>query len=518
MNLLKSIATISGFTMISRVTGFIRDILIANFLGASIFADAFFVALKFPNLFRRFFAEGAFNAAFVPLYSGTLEEEGQKQADKFSCEAFSILFYVLLGVVIFMEITMPYMIYLLAPGFAETEGKLELACYLSRITFPFLGFISIVSMQSGILNSHGKFAAPASTPVILNLTMIISVFAFTPFLPSTAHALSFGVAIAGFFQFLWLLYHLKKINCSTKLLWIKKISKKTKLLLKRIVPGIMGAGIYQLNLAIDTILVSMVAEGAVSWLYYANRLNQLPLGVIGAAVGTALLPVLSKQIKSDNIDEANQTQNKAIEFSMLITIPATIGLIILAVPIVSILFEHGAFTSTETKATSAALIAFSFGLPAYVLAKVLAPNFFARGDTKTPVKIASICLITNIVLCLILMKPFGHIGIASATSISAWISTFMYAFILKKNGFISVDKSLNKKIKAICLSGFIMGLFLSFALVGLDFYLQDWLHLGIFIRFFMFFSLVICGAMVFFITGNWLKAYSIKELRKHFRK
>ncbi|MCP4395462.1 MAG: murein biosynthesis integral membrane protein MurJ [Alphaproteobacteria bacterium] len=451
MSLIRSIATVSSFTMISRVTGFVRDMVIANFLGAGLAADAFFVALKFPNLFRRFFAEGAFNAAFVPIYSGELESDkskkiGSEKAKKFSNEAFSILALILLVFVILFEIAMPWAIYMIAPGFADNSEKIALATELSQITFPFLLFISLVSLLSGVLNSVGKFAAAAATPVILNLCMILSLFLLTPFVGSHARALAFGVSIAGVLQLLWLMAQAKRSGVCPR--FVKpKFSPNVKLLFKRVIPGIMGAGVYQINLLIDTILVSFIANGAVSWLYYANRLNQLPLGVVGAAVGTALLPLLSRQIKvaaenGGDETEIKKTQNRALVFSMLITVPATVGLIALASPIVSLLFERGAFGEKETQMTAVAMIALTAGLPAYVLAKVFAPNFFARGDTKTPVKIATAAMGMNVVLNLILMFPFGHVGIAAATSISAWFSVLVYWIALKRRGYLKFDKEL----------------------------------------------------------------------------
>lgn len=468
MSLIRSIATVSSFTMISRITGFVRDMVIANFLGAGLAADAFFVALKLPNLFRRFFAEGAFNAAFVPIYSGEIEESDSKDkkennkesAKKFGNEAFSMLAIFLLLFVILFEIVMPWAIYAIAPGFAEDTEKISLATELSRITFPFLLFISLVSLLSGVLNSIEKFAAAAATPVILNICMIASLFLLKPFVGSYAHALAVGVSVAGVLQLIWLMVQAKKYGVCPRFIR-PRFTPKVNLLFKRIIPGIMGAGVYQINVLIDTILVSFVANGAVSWLYYANRLNQLPLGVIGAAVGTALLPLLSKQIKTSienggDEKEVRETQNKALIFSMLITVPATVGLIALASPIVSLLFERGEFGSNETHMTAIAMIALTVGLPAYVLIKVFAPNFFARGDTKTPVKIATASMVVNVILNFALMFPFGHVGIAAATSISAWFSVLVYIISLKKRGYLNFDKKMMISLVKIVLCSFIM--------------------------------------------------------------
>lgn len=445
MNLIRSIATIGGFTLGSRVTGFARDILIANYLGAGLVADCFFVAFKFPNLFRRLFAEGAFNAAFVPLFAGKLEQDGEQAAKRFAENALAVLAVALTGFVALMEIAMPWAIYVLAPGFDAVPGKMELAAELSRITFPYLLFISLVSLQSGVLNSVGRFAAAAGTPILLNLTLMAALIGLTPLTPTSGHALAIGTTIAGILQFLWLVYSLR--SHGWLLSWRRPhLDSDVVLLMKRIVPGAMGAGIYQVNLLVDTMIASMVAEGAVSYLYYADRINQLPLGVVGIAVGTALLPILSRQIRAGNDEAAHHSQNRALEFSLLLTVPAMAAIAVLAVPLVMVLFQRGAFGPTETQATAGALAAFSLGLPAYVLAKCLTPAFFARHDTATPVKLAAAAMIANIVLNLALW-PLGlaQVGIALATALSAWLNVGLLAWVLKKRGYFHLDARLRSK-------------------------------------------------------------------------
>lgn len=445
MNLIRSIATVGGFTLGSRITGFARDILIANYLGAGLVADCFFVAFKFPNLFRRLFAEGAFNAAFVPLFAGKLEQEGEHAAKRFAENALSVLAVALTAFVALMEIVMPWAIYVLAPGFDAVPGKMELAAELSRLTFPYLLFISLVSLQSGVLNSVGRFAAAAATPILLNLTLMAALIGLTPLTPTSGHALAIGTTIAGILQFLWLVYSLRRQGWL--LSWRRPhLDADVVLLMKRIVPGAMGAGIYQVNLLVDTMIASMVAEGAVSYLYYADRINQLPLGVVGIAVGTALLPILSRQIRAGNDEAAHHSQNRALEFSLLLTVPAMAAIAVLAVPLVMVLFERGAFGPVETQATAGALAAFSLGLPAYVLAKCLTPAFFARHDTATPVKLAAAAMIANIVLNLALW-PLGlaQVGIALATALSAWLNVGLLAWVLKKRGYFHLDDRLRTK-------------------------------------------------------------------------
>lgn len=456
MNLLRSIATVGGFTLGSRVTGFARDILIANYLGAGLLADCFFVAFKFPNLFRRLFAEGAFNAAFVPLFAGRLEAEGEAAARRFAENALAVLAIALSLFVAAMEIAMPWAMYVFAPGFDAVAGKMELATELSRITFPYLLFISLVSLQSGVLNSVGRFAAAAGTPILLNLTLMAALLGLTPLTPTAGHALAIGTTIAGILQFLWLVHSLRRHGWM--LGWRRPhLDADVVLLMKRIVPGAVGAGVYQVNLLVDTMIASMVAEGAVSYLYYADRINQLPLGVVGIAVGTALLPILSRQIRAGNDEAAHYSQNRALEFSLLLTLPAMAALAVLAVPLVMVLFQRGAFGAEETRATAGALAAFSLGLPAYVLAKCLTPAFFAREDTATPVKLASVAMLANIALNLALW-PLGlaQIGIALATALSAWLNVALLALTLRRRGTFRLDRQLRTKAPRIVLAAALM--------------------------------------------------------------
>lgn len=448
MSLFKSVATFGGLTMVSRVTGFLRDMVLANFLGAGAMADAFVVAFKLPNLFRSLFAEGAFTSAFVPLFSQKLVSEGKKRSIFFAAQAMAVLTLIVGLFVILFELLMPYVVTVLAPGFHSDAGKIELAVELCRITFPFLLLIAIVSFQGGILNSFEKFAAPATAPIILNLTMIFAAFAFVPFMPTAAHGFALGITVAGVLEVLWLAYFLKRIDIRIHpYLHIGKIMRnpEIKTLFKRIAPGVVGAGIYQINMAVDTILVSLVGTGAISWLYYANRLQQLPLGVVGAAISVALLPLLSKSLKAGNIDEARETQNKAVEYGLLLAFPAAVLLIVFAEPIVRLLFQHGKFLSADATKTAYAVVAYSVGLPCYVLTKALMPNFFARGDTVTPVKYSAVVFATNFIFNVILMQWFGHIGIATATTIAAFVSLGQYIHGLKKRAYWQFSSALLKQ-------------------------------------------------------------------------
>lgn len=471
MSFAKSIATFGGFTMISRITGFIRDMIIANFLGAGTLSDAFLVSFKLPNLFRSLFAEGAFTSAFVPLFSSKLVSSGKEDSIKFASKAISLLTVMLIIFSIIFEIFMPSVVSFLAPGFVKDKEKITLTIELCRITFPFLLFISIVSFQAGILNSFDRFAAPAAAPIILNLGIIFSGLISVLFLDMPVYGLAWGITISGVIEIFWLKYFLDKesIKLTPNLHLIETIKdKETKTLFKRIAPGIVGAGIYQINMVVDTILVSLVSSGAVSWLYYANRLQQLPLGVIGAAISVALLPLLSKKLKENQIIEAQKTQDKAIFYGLIMSLPASIIFILLSDSLIELLFEHGKFTSSDTSATSLALKAYALGLPAYVMVKALMPNFFARGDTTTPVKYSFVVFLTNLTLNLILMKPLGHIGIALATSISAYVSLYQYIHGLKKRNYWKFETPLITLIKKVAISTFAMGAIMLFSIQTLN--------------------------------------------------
>jgi putative peptidoglycan lipid II flippase len=463
MSLFRSVATVGGLTMVSRVTGLAREMLIASFLGAGMVADAFFVAFRFPNLFRSLFAEGAFNAAFVPLFAGKAEIEGAAQARLFAEQAFAVLFCVLLVFVAAIEIAMPLAIWGIAPGFSAVPGKMELAAELSRITFPYLLFISLVSLQSGVLNSMGKFAAAAATPILLNLVSMALLWALVGRTPTAGHAMAWGTLVAGVAQFLWLAVHLHRNGIGLRPTR-PRLTPEVKLLLKRIVPGAVGAGVYQVNLLVNTIIASGVANGAVSYLNYADRVSQLPLGVVGFAIGTALLPLLSRQIRAGDVAAAQESQNRAMELGLLLTIPAAIGMGVLALPIIRVLFEHGSFTAADSAAVAPALMAFALGLPAYVLVKVLTPSFFARQDTTTPVKVAGATMVVNLALNLLLMGPLAHVGMALSTASAAWFNVIVLLVLLHRRSFFKADRRLISRGLRLLAAGLVMGAALFFAL------------------------------------------------------
>ena len=451
MRLLSAIATVGGYTMASRVLGFARDILIAALLGAGPVADSFFVAFKLPNFFRRLFAEGAFSAAFVPLFTHVLTEDGADAARRFSERVLSVLVAVLLVFCTAMQIAMPWAMYLFAPGFASDPAKFDLAVELARITFPYLLFISLVSQLGGVLNALDRFAAAAAAPILLNLSLILCLIGLAPMLETPGHALAWGVFAAGVIQFLWLIEACRRAGMTFRLPR-PRLTPPVKRLIGRIVPGAIGAGVQQINLVIGIVLASLLPTGAVSYLYYADRVYQLPLGVIGIAVGTALLPLLSRQIREGDEAGGRASFNRALEFSLLLTLPAAAALMAMPRPIVAVLFERGAFDAASTAATASALAAFAAGLPAFVLVKVLAPGFFAREDVTTPVKIAGVSVAANIALSVALLAPLQHVGLALATSAASWLNAFLLAFVLHRRGQLAIDRRLRRRLPRIALA------------------------------------------------------------------
>ncbi len=454
-SLLRSAVTVGGFTMISRVLGFARDILIAAFLGAGPAADAFFVAFKIPNLLRRLFAEGAFNAAFVPSFSALLVQEGRQAARAFAEDTLAVLATVLIAIVIAAEIFMPSVMVVLAPGFSDDPEKFALAVELTRLTFPYILFISLVALMGGILNSLDSFAAPAATPIVLNLCLIGAMLLLGDVAGTPAHALAWGVAIAGAGQFLWLAFSCRLAGLSLGFP-VPRLTPRVRAMLILMGPAALGAGVAQINVLIDTMLATLLPTGSVSYLYYADRLVQLPLGVVGVALGTALLPRLSRNIGADDETAAQYDQNRAMEAGLLLSLPAAAALIAIGPEIVSVLFQRGAFDAEQARATASALSAYALGLPAYVLLKVLAPAYFARHDTRTPVRVAALCLVVNAVLAFALMQVFAHVGIALASAVASWLNATLLAVGLLRSGRYRMDARFRRRLPRMAISALAM--------------------------------------------------------------
>jgi len=511
MAFLRSVATVGSYTMVSRLFGFVRDILTAAILGAGPVADAFFVAQRLPNLFRSLFAEGAFSAAFVPLANRALTEGGKPALKEFAEQAYALLFAALLVFVVLGEIFMPLAMHVIAPGFEAEPAKFELVVSLTRITFPYLLFISLVALQGGLLNTLDRFAAAAATPVLLNLFLIAGLSLMAWLHWSGGAVLAWMLTAAGVAQFFWLM-----VSCAHAGVRLRlrrpRLTPAVRQTLTIMGPGVLGAGVTQLNLVISTALASLLPEGSVSFLYYADRLNQLPLGVVGIAVATAILPPLSRQLSSGDAAGAVVTQNRALELALLLTLPAATALAILAMPILATLFQRGAFGPHEVSATASALIAYAAGLPAFVLVKVLAPAFFARHDTRTPVKVAIAAMITNLALTLVLMQFLAHVGVAIALSAAGWLQAVTLMVLLARRGHFRFDRRARANLPRIALATVGMGL----VLVGLRAALEPALAGEMLLRLAALCGLVAGGLIAFLVLIMILGVTGWRQLRGQF--
>ncbi len=475
MNLVRAAFTVGSLTLVSRLLGFLRDLLIAAVLGAGAAADAFFVAFKLANMLRRLFAEGAFNAGFVPLFARTLEQEGPRAARAFACHALAAMTLVLALVVLLAELFMPGLVRLLATGFEPGSERFGLAVELSRLTFPYLVLISLAALVSGVLNGIGRFAAPAAAPILLNIVLVTAIGLAVATGSSAAHALATGVLAAGFLQLGTLLWVAARADFALRPAWPERADRVRLARLWRLVlPGALGAGVYQLNLVIDTWFASHLPTGAVSYLFYADRLVQLPLGLIGVALGTALLPLLARQLRGGREDAARHNFDRALELALLLSLPAAVGLATLAQPIVTVLFERGAFDVAAGRATAGALAAFALGLPAYVLIKVLVTGFFAREDTRTPVAVAALCLLVNVLVILATIDRFGHVGIALATSAANWLNAGVLAFLLVRRGALDPGARLRARAPRLLLVNLALAFLLALGAARLPFLATVW--------------------------------------------
>ena len=469
MNLISSTFVFSFFTLLSRILGYLRDILIATFLGASIFADAFFVAFRLPNTFRRLFAEGTFNAAFIPNYTA-IKVENKKKSKEFADEVLNLLILILSFIVILAEIFTPQLVYLIAPGFLENSEKFNIAIELTRITFPFLFFVSISSFFSGILNSNNRFAAAAAAPIVLNVILILSLIISHLLNLNFSKQLSYGVTLAGVIQLLFLIYFTRryyKFSLNLKF----KLSSKTKLFFKKLLPSVMSSGVTQINILVGTIIASFETS-AVSYLYYADRIYQINLALAGIAVGTVSLPVLSKALKKKNISLVSNIQNRSLELSLLLSMPASLGLILASEQIVNALFGYGSFTEENINMTALALKYFGYGVPAFALIKILSNFFFARNNTKTPFYISSFIVLLNISISITLFNKIGFVIIPIATSFSTWFGVIIYLYLLNDKNFLLLKQYFPKNIIKITICTIAMSLILSLALEHYSNYLD----------------------------------------------
>jgi putative peptidoglycan lipid II flippase len=506
MNLIASTSTFSFFTLISRILGYVRDILIAIFLGTSFLADAFFVAFRLPNTFRRLFAEGTFNAAFIPSYAGALAKN-KIEADNFAKNVFNLLFIILLFFVLVAEIFMPQLIFLIAPGFYKDPEKLKLAVDLSRITFPFLFFICLASFFGAILNSYNKFAAAAAAPIILNVILIGSLFFSQWVNISDVLILSYAVSLAGFLQLIVLLFFVRK-NFKPILSIKIKIDEQIKLFFRKLLPSIFSSGVTQINILVGTIIASFQA-GAVSYLYYADRVYQMNLAVAGIAVGTVMLPELSKHVKSNNSELITNLQNRALELCLFLSVPAAVALVLASDQIITSLFGYGSFDNVSVINTAIALTFFGFGVPAFSILKIFSNFFFARNDTKTPFYLSVVSVTLNIMISVSLFSRFGFVIIPIATSISSWINVLMHYYFIKKRDLHIFDSKFIYKFPRMILSVVVMGvvlyLLLGFFSDKFD-YNESW-------KFIYLFIIVAISLISYFVISNFSGAFKFKDIK-----
>ena len=506
MTLYRGFATVGGMTVVSRVLGFVRDVMIAAVLGASSITDAFFVGFRVPNMFRRIFAEGAFNAAFIPLYTKRLHAEGAEAARDFAAQALAGLTVVLIAFVVLAEIAMPWLMLLLAPGFADDPDKFRLAVLLGRIALPYLVFMSWVALYTGLLNTLGRFAAAAFAPSLLNVVLIAVLLG----LVATGRgeqtvagvALAWGVVVSGLLQVAVVAFAAVRAGIRLKL-ERPSLTPDMKRLVQLAVPGMIAGGMAQITIVISTIIASL-QDRVVSWLYYADRIFQLPLGLIGVAVGVVLLPDLSHKLRTGDTKAVIDSENRALEFSLLLTVPAAVALFIASWPIMRVLFERGAFTTVDARVTADMLSALALGLPAYVLIKALQPSFFAREDTKTPMIYAGISMAANAVLSFVLFVVLGAVGIAVATSLAGWINVVLLAMELRRRGEFALDDAFRRAFVGIVLASLAMGAVLWWLTSQLDPWFAP--ERGLLVQIGALAFLIAAGLGTYLLAGAWAGA------------
>ena len=470
--MIKKILTVGGYTLLSRLTGFMRDIMLAAILGAGPTADAFFVAFRLPNHFRAIFAEGAFNAAFIPAYARIRTQEGERAAAKFGDRIFTLLFASQVVLLALALIFTPQVIEVLAPGFSREPHQFALAVSLTRITFPYLLLITLVTLWGGILNALHRFAAPAAAPILLNLTMMATL-AGAAFFPGAGYAAAWGVLISGVLQ-------AALVGGDTLLAGVMTFFRALRLdsdvrrFFTALIPATIGSAGTQLALFADTIIASFLSAGAISALYYADRIDQLPIGVIGIAVGTVLVPEMTHRLAAGDEAGARSAQNRAIEFALLLAIPCVVGFLVVPGLIMRALFMRGVFTAADAHAAAMTLVAYTIGLVPFVLIRSVVAPFYARGDTATPVKAALIGTAVNIVFKIVLMVPLAQVGLALATSIGAWINFILVLIFAHRARVIAADAELKASLLKLAAAGAALALVLLIATPLVTRLLSSW--------------------------------------------
>ena len=508
MNLIKSTGTFSFFTIISRLLGYVRDILIAIFLGAGPLADAFFVAFRIPNTFRRLFSEGTFNAAFVPSYSALL---GKKETSKkFANNIFNILVLGLFFLVLVIEIMMPLFVFLIAPGFDGDYQKMELAITLTRITFPFLMFISLASFFSAILNSHNKFAVASAAPIILNIILIVVLLLGKILNDKLVYYLAYAVTVSGIIQFIFLYFFVKKYFSPVITLTFK-IDNKIKSFFRKLLPSIFSSGVTQINILVGTIIASFQAS-AVSYLYYADRIYQINLAIAGIAIGTVILPQLSKHVQNNKKEKIKSIQNKALELSLFLSIPASIALLIASEEIIASLFGYGSFDELSVKNSAKALFYFAIGLPAFSLIKVFSAFFFARHNTKIPFYISLMSVLLNIMISVFFFRELGFIIIPIATTISSWFNALLLFIFLRTKNLFSFNLIFVKRFTKILFISSLMGIFFNYVI---NFFNQNLLYEANSKAIYLI-GVIILGLMFYLLMAILFKAFKRSDINLNY--
>ena len=515
MSLARKFLTVGSNTMASRVLGFVRELLIAATLGAGPVADAFYAAFRFPNLFRRILAEGAFNAAFIPLFSRALEEDGAEGARRFAEQVLAALFAILLLLTALIELAAPFFVStLIAPGFSGDADKFAMTVTLSRIMFPYLACMSLVAMLSGILNALHRYVAAAFAPVLLNIILICCLSAAILLeLPAgqIGFIIGWGVFAAGLAQLALLAAAVRRAEFPMSLRWPRPTANVRRLLVLAL-PAAIAGGIVQINLFIGQIIASQKA-GAIAVLQFADRIYQLPLGVVGIAIGVVLLPELSRALKGGDLRLAANYQNRSLTFALFLTLPAAAALMIISEPVVRVLFERGAFTSETTAITARALGYFAPGLPAFVLVKVFSPGFFAREDTTTPMRVAGVTMAVNVAFSLLLFPVMAEAGIALATTIAGWTNAALLFGLLIRKGYWPIEPAVFRQVGLMLVSALAMALALYALMAFAD---AARASAGFGAQLTGLAVLVLSGAMVYFSLAHISGAANLRDVARQF--
>jgi putative peptidoglycan lipid II flippase len=467
MSLSRALATVGSLTFVSRIAGFVRDVVMSHTLGAGPLADAFFVALKLPNFFRSITAEGAFSISFVPLYTDKRIKDTQDAATAFASAAVSFMIAALLPFSVIMMWAMPVLIAAIAPGFRDDPVQFNAAVEMSRLSFPYLLLVTIAAMLGAVLNAHHKFGPYAFAPVLFNLCLIASIV-FTPFFETQGHAMAVGMSVSGALQAVWVWMYVRKMGLNIRLVR-PRLSPEMKTLFRRMGPGVLVASVFQINLVVNMMIGSTLTSGSISHIYYADRLYQLPFGVIGIAVGTALLPLFSAALSRGNAGETVTLYSRAMEYMILLTLPCTAGLVWAADPIVKTIYVHGAFDAMDAQATTFILMAYALGLPAYVLTRVYNAVFYAHQDTWTPVKISLVTTGLNIVGSYVLAQYLGAFGMALSTAAVGWfLLASLHHASRARQPDLHLDDRFNRALPRLFISTGLLVLFLAIFRYGFD--------------------------------------------------